>query len=639
MGDYSRDTYRLTNVMHQLLSGQSVNDARHYTGVRLQQGVPVLDADFNELDDIRNNEVKALLRYFIGNGVPVNNSGFEISGSGATNNFTINSGLIMVEGFLAINPGVTTYLGQPEAASLPALTTPNGGVERFDLVYLDVWEQETGAEDTLNADERIVNPYIGIETARRIERRWAVRVAENVNTLVSVVGLDATHHYYALALLQRLSGVPAINDAMVIDQRKIGITLADNLKIPLYVRRAAETIDKARFAQMLNGLRTTLFDRLVNDNLPFATAAPDAARKETLILMLLQELMHLCQTGEVQVVSGMMDNSDALAFLDRLYSAQGDWLTLVEDIGNDGGVATTFLDDYREYLDGAGAITGLRPALDNGNLLFAVLAQEELNAWLSAISDNLPEGSVDALYLTAVPYENLTAGQPYTFTYDVAANFTTPQANEEFQVVINMNSAFGTAVASPAQFTFQPPEENASLTITVTPSGSLASATLDVVVRSVRNPLLRSTQMPITLNLNQLPPVAAFFFYAGERFNLNGQLVIAQNLISQTLGYYVLFKLRNSSNSESHNYNVSAQVVPNVGNTTGWSPLNDTPVSGSPFTIGPNGEDDILVNVRANNAGNIPPVGTTGNIIATATVSGSSDTLTVTIPFVIGAAV
>ncbi|MFA6052262.1 MAG: DUF6519 domain-containing protein [Methylobacter sp.] len=638
MGDYSRDTYKLTNVMHRLLTGTSVVNARHYIGVRMQQGVPVLDADLNELDDIRNNEVKTLLRYFIGNGVPANNMGFEISGSGAANDFTINTGLIMVEGHIVINPGVMTYLTQPEAATLPALTMPNGGVDRFDLVYLDVWEQETGAEDTVNADERIVNPHIGIETARRLERRWAVCVAQNVQALADV-NYEPNHSYAALALLQRMSGVAAINDAMVIDQRRLGITLAENLKIPLYVRRGSETVDSTRFAQMLNGLRTTLFDRLVNNTLPFSAAAPNAQRKETLILMSLQELMHLCQVGEVQVVSGMMDNADALAFLWRLYDAQGSWLDLVEDIGNDGGVATTFIADYRAYLNGQGAILGLYFALNKSDLLFAVLAQEELNAWLSAISDNLPEGSVDALYLTVLPYENLTAGQEYSFTYDIAANFISPQANEDFQVLINMNSGFGTAVPSQTQFTFSPPEANASLTVKVTPSGSLATANLDVIIRSVRNPLLRSTQLPITLTLNQLPPVAEFYFYAGERFNLNGQLVIAQNLISQVLGYYVMFKLRNTSNSESHTYQVTAHVIPNVANTAGWTPLNETPVSGSPFTVVANGEDDVLVNIRANGAGNIPPVGTTGQIISIATVDGSSDTVTVTIPFVIGAAV
>lgn len=52
--------------------------ARHYVGVRLQQGVPVLDADWNELEDLRRWELWSLLKWFIGDGVPENNSGFKI---------------------------------------------------------------------------------------------------------------------------------------------------------------------------------------------------------------------------------------------------------------------------------------------------------------------------------------------------------------------------------------------------------------------------------------------------------------------------------------------------------------------------------------------------------------------------------
>jgi hypothetical protein len=37
MGNFSRDTF---------------DKLKHYVGVRLQQGVPIVDADWNELEDI-----------------------------------------------------------------------------------------------------------------------------------------------------------------------------------------------------------------------------------------------------------------------------------------------------------------------------------------------------------------------------------------------------------------------------------------------------------------------------------------------------------------------------------------------------------------------------------------------------------
>ena len=42
MGNFSRDTF---------------DPAKAYVGVRLQQGVPVLDADWNELNDVIRQEL------------------------------------------------------------------------------------------------------------------------------------------------------------------------------------------------------------------------------------------------------------------------------------------------------------------------------------------------------------------------------------------------------------------------------------------------------------------------------------------------------------------------------------------------------------------------------------------------------
>lgn len=51
---------------------------KHYVGVRLQQGVPIVDEDWNELEDIRKEELRAFLKWFVGDGVPQDTSGFKI---------------------------------------------------------------------------------------------------------------------------------------------------------------------------------------------------------------------------------------------------------------------------------------------------------------------------------------------------------------------------------------------------------------------------------------------------------------------------------------------------------------------------------------------------------------------------------
>lgn len=53
--------------------------AKHYVGVRLQQGVPILDADWNELEDLRRKELEEVGRWMFGNGVPAGSDGFRIA--------------------------------------------------------------------------------------------------------------------------------------------------------------------------------------------------------------------------------------------------------------------------------------------------------------------------------------------------------------------------------------------------------------------------------------------------------------------------------------------------------------------------------------------------------------------------------
>jgi len=84
MGNFSRDTFDRLD---------------RYVGVRLQQGVPLVDADWNEQEDIRKYELQAFLKWFAGNGVPQGNDGFQIlSASGRQNDFVIRGGDGTAEG-------------------------------------------------------------------------------------------------------------------------------------------------------------------------------------------------------------------------------------------------------------------------------------------------------------------------------------------------------------------------------------------------------------------------------------------------------------------------------------------------------------------------------------------------------------
>ncbi|MBU4261453.1 MAG: hypothetical protein KKC76_06170 [Proteobacteria bacterium] len=222
MGNFSRNTF---------------DRLKHYVGVRLQQGVPLIDADWNEQEDIRKFELQAFLKWFAGNGVPSGNDGFLImAAAGTTNNFDIKggdgtalgAGRILVEGLDAMLESTLRYTSQPlynnatlaakwGVAPIAPLTTP--GAARIDLVYIDVWEREVDSTE----DSNLINPAIGIESCVRLRREWAVRVAQGASSLPSP---PAGHGYYALASIKRPAGNAAILSEQIADLRTVGINLS-----------------------------------------------------------------------------------------------------------------------------------------------------------------------------------------------------------------------------------------------------------------------------------------------------------------------------------------------------------------------------------------------------------------------------
>ena len=239
MGNFSRDTF---------------DRLKHYVGVRLQQGVPIVDADWNEQEDIRKYELRAFLKWFVGDGVPLGNDGFcivSVQDYSKENDFMIRggdgtadgAGRCLVEGWEVVNESDLHYTAQPlydndglaaawEVLPLPPLTTCE--THRVDVVYLDVWEREVDATED---PDHLVNPAIGLETCVRLKREWVVRVDEG-----SVEGDPAAwapppeilregHVYYPLACLDRANGDTLIEDINDLRRTDLGLAaLSDKLQ-------------------------------------------------------------------------------------------------------------------------------------------------------------------------------------------------------------------------------------------------------------------------------------------------------------------------------------------------------------------------------------------------------------------------
>ncbi len=192
-----------------------------YVGIRLQQGVPLLDRDWNELEDIRRYEEAMLRKWYVGNGTP--DDGYKISVvEPPGNDFKIAAGRCMVNGFEVVNDKEICYTDQADVKPLSA------GTDRADTVYLDVWiEEVTGAEDPALKNSQDVN----VPTCVRHKLEWRVRIDEESKG-------KENHHYYDLAEILRADGLII----EVKDLRTTKLTLASVKDELEYVRQA--TINK-----------------------------------------------------------------------------------------------------------------------------------------------------------------------------------------------------------------------------------------------------------------------------------------------------------------------------------------------------------------------------------------------------------
>jgi Family of unknown function (DUF6519) len=218
-----------------------------YVNVRLQQGVPIVDADWNEQDDIRKFELRAFLKWYVGDGIPDGNDGFRIVG-GLDNDFTIaagapappsgtpvvdtglrHAGRCIVDGLDVLIPADRKFTDQPlhevqpGAAALAArlgvpvvtgLTRPTADGQF--IVYLDVWERLVTPDEIPD----LVHAGLGVETCARMRREWVVRVAAGTSVPTSGSAVVAGHAYLPLAVLTRRSGVDAIDDDDISDRRQ-----------------------------------------------------------------------------------------------------------------------------------------------------------------------------------------------------------------------------------------------------------------------------------------------------------------------------------------------------------------------------------------------------------------------------------
>jgi hypothetical protein len=595
VANISRNSFQETqNALNDLrgLVPSAQEHPKHYVSLRIQQGVPVLDADLNELEDIRRIEVETLLVNAIGNGVPAGSDGFKIGQANDTaGNFSIAAGLILFDGWLVYNPKLVDYVLQPYrndsgvSPSLP-VPVPNAPVARRELVYLDAWEREVGSVQ----HSQLIDPRIGIETAVRLERIWVVRMApiaaeDDPLDPATIPDRQTGHRYYPLATVDRQAGAQ-ITAAMITDIRRTHLTLEALTYAPLLIDDAArqQRLDSARLAATFRRNRRVLGHLLSNTPEMFIFSGNETATWQSMTAY--QDVRATATTFEHQANRQLLHQQAALEAMAELFAVQ---MALVEklqdfvDAGIGGAKTESFVETCEEHLKGSGPAdtTSLEYALTESDVLGAVLAQERLNEELSETTDDLPEGSVSASLIAIAPPGPL---QPrtvceYLLTIRIQSNLFSQQGSEPIRAIVSASAGW--------ELSFEGSAETDKREIVVVVQNQM---TLEVVLRIAADEAAPDTSfnlnvrperrqqrvyihnpVPMALGQELLPSGGAIasFAYGGVPPLKPGNIAqVAKNVM--TGGVSLSFDVTNLSGTEEQfQVTITAQ-----GADTGWQQPN-----------------------------------------------------------------
>ncbi|MGV6875482.1 hypothetical protein ACUSIJ_22670 [Pseudochelatococcus sp. B33] len=232
-----------------IITPSTFDPLHRFVSVRLQQGVPIVDADWNEMDDLRRFELRSYLKWFVGDGVPEGSDGFRCAARAvfAANDFDILAGVpapppgtpnlvqglrhmgrCLVEGGEALIHADVNFRAQDLHVAAPgsAARAAAQGVPQIDEIpvldgtvclYLDLWDRLVRPDEM----PTLVFPDIGTESCARMRAEWAVRA--RVGTAVPASGdadFIAGHSYYALTLLERVAADPVVYPGQLTDLRE-----------------------------------------------------------------------------------------------------------------------------------------------------------------------------------------------------------------------------------------------------------------------------------------------------------------------------------------------------------------------------------------------------------------------------------
>ncbi|MDH3974177.1 MAG: hypothetical protein OEV42_07845 [Deltaproteobacteria bacterium] len=748
MGDYSRDPKaRLADSV-----------AKHYVGVRMQQGVPILDADWNTMDDIRRYELEISNSAVIGNGAPVGSIGFWIvpldnggvntiviradimdayglssvivdlatstaatilgfneqnfsvtrSGSsparltgmrsepfplsdgdsleisingappvsitfaggdfadisiataaevsavintalvtataspGAGNDFIIkgandkgDTGKLLIEGKMVVNDSDIMYSEQPlydnsqlaaewDVDPVAPLTTP-GSSDAY-LIFLDIWDREIDSKE----DENLVDVHIGIETTIRLRREWVVRVVLEDDYFALFNARPAGHTYYPLALVQRSTGVDAIDGESITDLRETEVSFLR--EVAFRDHDNTMLVDTDKFYVLLSNTRDTVRDFIFHLTTKFIAPDSEYLAAEVMGIDALSAIAVVAEQGVALMNANSLSTKGALSLFEQLRMAEERfvqrWQESVLPL-NKPGEGTIYLSAFTTMIDrigglvsgpAPGSFTSLSDALARGNLYEAVRTQQRIIYEFGQELDR-STGFIQIIYLGSLTPTVMRNGN-FDLRYRVSGNVT-PEDVIDVEVFIdpqwstelrNLDSSI------PLDIRMGPGEDEVEFLVSVTaPDVDAATTTFSLRAYARSNEVglgRNSTQKILTIGDNVPPSEEGFVI-----FPLTSNLVSIDGVYQfppAVAGGAASFSIRFANNTMTPvEVNVSYTPAP-----SGWTIFAPAPSSLSNVTIPAENNIEFGFDfIRP--AGN----GITFDFTLTATESGTSNIL------------
>jgi len=183
--------------------------SRNFAAAVLSMGTPLTGEEFNFIQQIQNQLRASVFRavmtdgFLYKEGHTETEPGYGKYQSGiATDKIRIGPCQAMINGYLF---DIMDSNADPDTHY--NVVTFSAGSGRTDLVFLEAWEEEIappgneenlssavhlhGSHDAVLLSNDFINPLAGVETTRRIQLKWRIRVVEDVDFVTHPKGVTA----------------------------------------------------------------------------------------------------------------------------------------------------------------------------------------------------------------------------------------------------------------------------------------------------------------------------------------------------------------------------------------------------------------------------------------------------------------